>query len=200
MDTYQDVIKRELITLSEKGRILFGALTTERLYPNYIHFEKMVGWGDHSKLQGAISLLYEYLLREDLVAVSEIQDAINEVDFVTPHTDDFPGITTSFALDACTSVHSTLSYILDKNIEHIIDVAIYARDTVDMYIQEIHNLDSQNPDFETKIATDPFMIAEKKRQIEVIRDINGITGGITSDLIRGIRNMNPIIDVSLLPM
>lgn len=185
--------------LTNEQKLLFAMLTCERLYPNYVYFQNTFSWGDSKVLLNAIGVAYQYLIKKDLFEKSEIQELINEVDMITPDTEDFSEIFVSFALDACTSLYSSLNFILDQKLEHIVDVAIYARDTVDMFIQERDNLSYDSVDIEDRIAADPLMIHEKGRQIDVI-DRLSLKKGINVDdqLIEELRDKTPIINISML--
>lgn len=199
MDQYRQEIKRRLMPLKDEQKLLFAVLTCERLYPNYEYFQNTFSWGDSKVLSNAIGIIYQNLIKKDLFEKSEIQELINEIDVITPDTEDFSEIFVSFALDACTSLYSSLNFILDQKLEHIVDVAIYARDTVDMFIQERDNLSYDLVNVEDRIATDPLMIHEKVRQIDVIDRLSlKKSTKIDNQLIEELRDKTPIINISML--
>ena len=90
-------------------------------------------------------------------------------------------------------------YLKDNNLEDIVDVAIYARDTIDMYIQERDDVNINNSVLERLIEKDPFMKNEKKRQNDVIDYLNNIeyVNQKELEILRNIGNHN-IIDLDLL--
>lgn len=199
MDQYREEIKRRLMPLKNEQKLLFAVLTCERLYPNYEYFQNTFSWGDSKVLSNAIGIIYQNLIKKDLFEKSEIQELINEIDVITPDTEDFSEIFVSFALDACTSLYSSLNFILDQKLEHVVDVAIYARDTVDMFIQERDNLSYDLVNVEDKIATDPLMIHEKVRQIDVIDRLSlKKSTKIDNQSIEELRDKTPIINISML--
>jgi uncharacterized protein YjaG (DUF416 family) len=89
-----------------------------------------------------------------------------------PNTEEYDTILSSFALDACTSIYSCICFLLDQETENIIDTAIYARDTVDMFIQENDDMELNDMLFEVKIENNYFMKLEKERQKKVILKLN----------------------------
>jgi uncharacterized protein len=200
MDKYRVEISRLLKPLSFQNRLIFGALTCEKLYPNYEYFSQNTSWGNGQILQNAISVIYQSVFRNDLFSEVEIQNLIDEVEGITPDTEDFEGILVSFALDACTSVLSTLNFIIDSETENIVDVATFARDTVDMYIQERDDLDANDKMIEIKIEQDIFMQKEKQRQYSVIKLLSE-KNDITDGQLQNLREVQPqpIVDISLLP-
>jgi len=64
----------------------------------------------------ALEGIYGYILNNKFkISKIEIKNLINEIEEITPDTEDFPGILVSFALNACIAIISILSYILDGN-------------------------------------------------------------------------------------
>lgn len=196
MDTYIEDIKNRLQPLTNEQKLLFAALICEKLYPNYLYFHDRVNWGDPKILLDSIDVIYQSLFVKGLFSNQEIQNHIDAVDMITPDLDDFSGSFVSFALDACTSVYSSLCFILDQNPNHIADVASYARDTVDMFVQVRDDLDTHVMDLETKIDNDPLMIHEKSRQLTIIERLKSLNGlEITDSLIQSLRDKSFIIDL-----
>ncbi|GGH31387.1 DUF416 family protein [Sphingobacterium alkalisoli] len=198
MDKYREEIEQLILGIPDRGKILFAALTAERLYPNYMFFQRINRWGKLESLGEGLSIIYQSLIKDDLFNSSEIEFAIANLEIVTPDTEEFPDITTSFALDACTSISSILSYLLEKNTEHIVDVAIFARDTVDMFIQEKYDIIPSDSLMEAKIANDPLMIKEKERQKKLLDRLRNIEMEIiTDDFINSLRDKTPIIELEI---
>ncbi|WP_254562853.1 DUF416 family protein [Dyadobacter diqingensis] len=199
MDKYPLEIKKDLGRLSDKAKLFFAALTCDHLYPNYVHFQETTGWGDPETLREAIDTIYQYLINGDLYTSNDIQVWIDSVDLITPDTEDFPEITSSYALDACTAVLSTLRFITESNLDCIVEVATYARDTVDMYVQIRDDFNSSDPNIEARIAADPLMIREKRRQCQLIERLLVIDlNKVTDALIESLRSREPIIGIDAL--
>jgi len=199
MDIYREDIKDKLKFLSVTQQLLFAALTCERLYPNYLYFHERFGWGNPKVLLDCIDIIYQYIFIENLFGRNEIQQHIEAVDIVTPNTEDYSEIFVSFALDACTSIYSTLNFMLDQNLDHIADVASYARDTVDMFIQVRDDIDTNFKGLEAKIANDSLMIQEKSRQLSIIEKLRSLNGKrITDNLIEELRDKSPIINIEVI--
>lgn len=199
MDKFREEIKKEMLSVSDKGRVLFAVLVCEKLYPNYMRFQDLNNWGDHNVLKESISIMHQYLFKPELFKTDEIKELIERIDLITPNTEEFTDITTSFALDACNSIYDTLNYLVDKDIEHVVDVATYARDTVDMFVQEKSDLKSNDPGLEIKIENDQFMIAEKMRQRKLLKRIRRIDFERLNDrVVDSLRDKQKIIDLDLL--
>lgn len=196
---FRDIISEKLADLDDQKKIFFSLLICERLFPNYVFFSKKYGYGDPSKLETIISTLFRDVLENNKTL--KIDNYINIVENITPDTEDYDTILASFALDACTSILSTLYFLKDGDFENLVDVATYARDTVDMFIQERDDLDINDIQMDQLIEEDPFMQRELKRQFEVVDYLNSSMSESLSfiDLssLRELAESN-IIDISLL--
>jgi uncharacterized protein YjaG (DUF416 family) len=194
MDIFEEEIKRQLIPLTYEKKLLFALLTCEKLYPNYLYFESRSKWGNSNILLQAIELMYQSLFIRNLLDDEEVNLHINAVDLVTPDTEDFVDSSVSFALDACTAVYSSLKFMLNQDINHVVEVAIYARDTV--FAFDNSGMDSTGSD--NKAANAPLMQErEMTRQINIIRELNMLGDvRISNEFIHRLREGLPIIELS----
>jgi len=199
MDEFEKEIKDKLSLLTYEGKILFSVLTSEKLYPNCVAFENRNNWRGCGILQEAISLTYHYLINRSSVSISDFEDMITRIDLITPDTEDFSDITTSFALDACTSLIGTLRFIIDKDINNLLEVSTYATDTVYAFIQLKEDFNAFDPSSDIQTEHDDFMIREQERQRTLIKTIAGMKlSSLTDGMINQLRTAEPIIDLSLL--
>ena len=149
--------------------MLLCLLLSERLIENYDFFSKRYNYGNVGILKKTIDDLFRELDGNIYSkTTSDVEDLISKIEEVTPDTEDYETIYVSFALDACTSIISTLQYINDKNDDNVIDVVLYSRDTVDMFIQEKDDLNISAIEVDEYIEKDIFMKNEKKYQAELI--------------------------------
>lgn len=199
MSLFEDQINKLLIPLSDKALLIFALLTAEGLYPNYVAFQQVNGWGDKELLLEAKSLIFCYIHNPKSVSNEEVQDMLGRVDVITPDMDDFSSTLASLALDACTSILSSLDYILDKDAKHIVNVSTYATDTVFAFIHSIQNISTTWADEQIIIDNNKFMINERNRQLELVNKLSKINlNNITDGLIDSLRSKTSIIDLSLL--
>eukprot|EP00388_Colpodella_angusta_P001559 GDKJ01004903.1.p2 GENE.GDKJ01004903.1~~GDKJ01004903.1.p2 ORF type:complete len:200 (-),score=6.39 GDKJ01004903.1:143-742(-) len=190
MDKYRKEILDLLNPLHFEKQLLFGALICEKLYPNYSKFCQYEPYDNSQILQEAISVIFQCVFNRELYSSSEIQDIINQVEIVTPDTENYETILVSFALDSCTSILSCLYFIQDNDVENIADVATYARDTIDMFIQERDNLSLNDSFLEQKIENDNLMQQEKRRQ-KIVLELLKSNKNINESLIQNLRNIQP---------
>ncbi|SRR5260221_14662415 len=159
---------RVLTALPPQHRATFAAAGCERLLPNYIAFAKEARWGDAGVLRSALDYIWT-AIETSTADPALVRQYMSDCTDVTPDTNDFSGFYTSAALDAATAITETLRSLVSHDVQHVVDVAIFCRDTVDMYIQLRDHLDFQrDSDFEAKIQRDPLMIAELARQGRIL--------------------------------
>lgn len=195
MDSFQIDTRTALGTLSKKGQLLFSAITCVPLYPNYEYFAKTFRWGSPQVIQHAINEIFMILKEEKPYLARQVQDLIDAVDLVIPDTEDFSDIACSQALDAGVAVSYTLEYIKSQDLESVVNVAVCARDTVDMYIQVRDDFDSNDPLCEFRIESDYLMVREKARQELLIKKLTILKLDSVGDgLIKSLLPQLPIIE------
>jgi uncharacterized protein YjaG (DUF416 family) len=148
--------------LAFNRNLVFGYLTSKRLLPNYIYFSNKYSFGDAKVLEDYLGQLRRLIIypKED----NYIRGFENAINAATPEPHEFDTVLASSAVDACGSVYELLCYATDGDQSHIDSIRTFATDSIDMYVQELFDLDMNLPDSETKIASHPLMIREKEIQ------------------------------------
>jgi uncharacterized protein YjaG (DUF416 family) len=156
-------------------QLVFAYLTCERLYPNYLHFSEDYTFGNPYALRKAIDYLFENLF-ETHIDATDISSLIQNIEKNTPDPALFDTVLASSALDACGVVFESLNFMLDRRPSRLADIATMATDTVDMYIQDIENLDFNSDKlFQHKIDTHPLMQKEKAIQSGILSFLSSRT-------------------------
>ncbi len=156
-------LKDQLTKIECKRQLAFGAACCERLVPNYSAFQKDTGWGSIQPIREALNIVWSSLCGY-CPNSKDIKQLLASCEAVAPNSDDFKSSYVSFAQDADFAVCGLLDYLLESNIEKISQAAIYATDSVDLYVQEIENMDPNDVKFEHNILTHRFMQRELQRQ------------------------------------
>jgi uncharacterized protein YjaG (DUF416 family) len=170
-------LKERLKKLDRKLQLAFGATCCERLLPNYLAFVKDTGWGDIKPIRHALDLIWLHL-EEKTVNPQELNEMIALCESVAPDSDNFQSLYSTSAQDACFAVCALLDYLVKNDIDRIIQVATYATDSVDLYVQVIENMNPNSSDLEQKILEHRLMQRELSQQeknleyIEKARDID----------------------------
>lgn len=155
-------------------RVAFSAMVGARMLPNYERFSNETGFGDVSILKRAFDVAWSWVETGNLP--SDIAVLREACDQQAPNTEQFSSRYTSAALDAANAASATLDAIVHPNETQPAEVASLARDTVDLFIQELMKLDPNNPEFERAIQRHDLMQRELRRQredIEALIDSSG---------------------------
>lgn len=193
-------VRHRVNELGEAHCALFAALICDKLYPNYLLFAETENWGSPTTFRDGVELLFDMSLT-GIRPVADAEKLVIAFDLVFPDLDDFSGITPSYAFDASTALSEALRFVLTDDKEHIVNCSTAARDTVDMFVQELHDLQPNRPDLEGLIAGDPYVIMEAARQKSLLNLLIA-TPVISVDLVTQLRiqqTMEPgIIDIKKL--
>lgn len=155
-------------------RVAFMAYCCERMLPNYRSFHAESAYGDASVLRGALDAIWEW------IQTGQFSRDAAELGFAceqqAPDTTEFSSIYTSAALDVATATAATIEAIAEATEDKVVEVASLARDTVDLFVQEINELDPNDPDLEVKIAGSGLMQAELRVQRESLGTLKSLHG------------------------
>lgn len=186
-----DALRTRIGGLSHQRKVAFLLLIAERLIPNYAAFSHYHNWGDSKILEQALDCGWIFLM-ENLVDIESIQRCVERCESITPDTEDFISEYVSAALDAAVCCSYVLDLLLRDESEVVIQGAILAHDTVDMYIQDLLQLDPQDPRAEEKIRRHALMQRELMQQnadLARVERMNFDRSGV-EDLMRRFRRPN----------
>ncbi len=157
---YQNKVRKNISKLAFDRKLQFAIQICERLFPDYVNFQKQNEFGNPSLLRKGIDFGHENLSLEN-VGKDEITSLISQIEAVTPDADDFGEIDGSLALNAACSILDMLNFILSSNEEYIFNVANYMYDSVDFIVADKYpNLN------EEEIQNHPLIIEEVRWQLE----------------------------------
>ncbi|WP_137940382.1 DUF416 family protein [Chitinivorax sp. B] len=157
------VLKARLSKLGDKQQLAFGALCCERLIPNYLMFQQDAGWGDNVPVRKALDCVWAYL-HDQTPSSQEIKNATASCESAAPNSEDFASLYVTSAQDACFAVCSLLDYLFKNDVDRVVQVATYATDSVDLYVQEIEGMEPNDPQLEQKILAHRLMQRELTQQ------------------------------------
>ena len=170
----EDKLEGQLQKLAVWKRVAFMVQTGARMLPNYERFSAETGFGDASVLKRALDAAWTWVESEELPHdLTALREACERQ---APNTEQFRSPYTSAALDAANAAAATLDAIVNPGESRSSEVASLARDTVDLFVQELLNLDSNAADFEKAILRHDLMQRELRRQREDLEALMKWTG------------------------
>lgn len=163
LKNFQGQIDKQLQRAGDSERIRFGLDICNRLLPDYKAFETKDKWGDSSVLIEAIRFI-DISKNKENSDLGKLDLLIGMIDKVIPDTEDFSDWEVSYALNASVSIFELLSYLKDKDYNHILTISTLMTDNIDFKIQmnNAHIMDNE-------IDCHPMLIDEFKYQLEMIK-------------------------------
>lgn len=162
MNPSDTAVKRSLDSLSDSKKLAFVLLLCERMMPTFQVFGADTGF-DVSRYQKYVETAWAHLDGES--PVDDWAEA-SEVCFDSaPDTEAFDHVLTSSALNAALSIGLAMSYLSDRNIDHILEATDLARDTVALYVQSIEATSPKSLTYE-EVMNHPLLQQELLRQEE----------------------------------
>ena len=160
----EEILYEHLNKLEYWKQLVFLITISQRLVPNFLAFEKETDYKGGEKLVSAIEKAWSFLLKgQFFIDLSEEQ---LECENLAPDTEDYETVLVSPALDAAVAVSLLMKAFSTHDTHIIVEATSLMNDTLDMYIQELMDIDTFDPDIEEKIEQHPLMQKELKRQTE----------------------------------
>ena len=192
----------QILALDEQRAALLAALTCEKICPNYSQFNRTAKWGNAEDLAKAVEFLYaaattgkwsRKVAREVRIKVEEsIPDIDNFMEYSSA----------SYAFDASLAIDAALSFLATDDKQHVIDCVTHALNTVDMFVQELDDLDPNQPDLNQIIDNSQHLQRESQRQqglLALLVKTQAITPEFISMLRQEQKLTEPMINLDLLP-
>ena len=183
------VLADRLTRLDDLQQLAFGAACCERLLPNYLAFQKESGWGNVGPIRDALNLVWLYLRGQQSTSQQEINNLIVSCEAAAPDSEIYETLFVTSAQDACFAICSLLDYLVKTDPDKIVQVARYATDSVDLYVQEIENMLPNDPELEQRILNHPLMQRELMKQEKDISFIES-TNILNASFIEQLRSSN----------
>jgi uncharacterized protein YjaG (DUF416 family) len=150
---------KQVFSINNNKRLTLAIEVCKKLYFDYAEFSDKYQWGDKDVLLDAIKILEQSKTQE--VNDDLLEHTLKKIDLVTPDMDDFGSEElSSYALNSCVAVYSSLEFLVDKLPKHIYDVGICLTDTIDFKIQENKDLT------EEEIDKNPLMVEARNYLVD----------------------------------
>lgn len=149
---------------------LFVLCISERLYPNFLHFSEMTGFGSPRYLSEILDGFWVAVRSGSSVDHSE--EMIIEIENQAPFPEDYETIFASSALDFVNSVLLLERLDSANFLRSICEAASYSRDTIDMFLQ-IKYPGVEYGDVDSFVMEHPLMKVEMRLQKTLIDRLIG---------------------------
>jgi len=155
-------LDRRLRALPSLKQLAFLLLLCERMMPEFRRFARDTGF-DLTVYIDCLEKGWEYFGGE---ASPHVYEALAKACIESaPDTEEFDHPLTSAALDAALSISYLMTFLLDHSVNHIVDVAGLARDTVALFVENTEAVHPYSLSLD-RVAQHRLMQQELKRQEE----------------------------------
>ncbi len=162
MEKEKEEIIELILQLIERKGALFIMHLARRLQINYNYFVVTEGFGDVKNLEDLFLLAVDYVKTNNvLVSPDLIEESKNIVLDLAPHSEDYPSVFSTFALDACACCYDMFSYLLENESDSIISASEMSINTVLIYKME--ELSSKYPEDELEMRA--YESAEVQKEL-----------------------------------
>jgi uncharacterized protein YjaG (DUF416 family) len=165
--------------LQTHQQLAAAAACCERLLPNYAAFVAQALWGDPTPLRAALDAIWDVCARGSSLAigVESLADLLAQCERAAPNSDDFALVATTFAQDAVFSICALLDFLQDHTPERIATALRFATDSVDLFVQELEDMDPLDPRRGQRIHEHPLMQQELTRQRRDLHEAGQLDAG-----------------------
>ncbi|WP_027854301.1 YjaG family protein [Marinobacterium litorale] len=165
--TEMQQLDKQLRDLTGWQLVAFSAALSERMFPNYQLFSRLVGFGDHKQLRSVLDGVWNQLAGKGARINPEVQ--LDNVEANIPDLDEYDMYGAMPAYDAAVALYSTLTCVSEGEVAEALEVANLSRECVANFI-EVTEANDQMSDEELVrfINTHDLMLDEDAFREEVI--------------------------------
>jgi uncharacterized protein YjaG (DUF416 family) len=188
-----------LLPLPLTHQVVFAALTCARLLPSVERFDQVETEKGAPVFRAVIAALCAFGVQE---AVTSDQWARlqAQLEGFWPDLDESTNPFASYAFDACVALGEALALVQNGEVEHALQCATAARDTVDMYVQDVTGVELPPQELNAFIDATPEMQREVARQ-HALAQVLAAGRPLTVAVIEQLRDQTgrePLIDFTVL--
>lgn len=162
---------KEFYDLKDWQLAAFCAAISERMFPNFALFSRLMDFGDVDKMRQILDAVWDTLNNTGAKMNFEVQ--LDKVEANMPDLEEFDMYGASPALDAIVSLYSTLNTIIAADAGEVISVANVSRESVANFIEISADDQISDEELVRYINTHELMQQEDDFQadiLEIIRD------------------------------
>jgi uncharacterized protein YjaG (DUF416 family) len=174
-------LKQKLIKLPFWKQLAFLLIVCQRLLPSFQAFAAETGFQGKSELAGLLTKAWDSLLNS--VSSTDFSSEATLAESLAPDTEDFDSAIVSSALDAAIATSLLMKAFSGQQTDTIVEAVTLIRDSVDMYAQELEDMDPADPDLEKNILGHELMQKELRRQREDLEFLGTLDDDISVSMI-----------------
>lgn len=163
--------EKELYDLNDWQLTAFCAALSERMFPNFSLFSRLMDFGDVQQMRRILDAVWDHLNQTGAKMNFDVQ--LDNVEANMPDLDAFDMYGASPALDAVVALFSTLNTIIAADAGEVISVANMSRESVATFIEISADAQISDEELVRYINTHELMQQEDEFQdavLEIVQD------------------------------
>lgn len=177
----KDELKQKLIKLPFWKQLVFLLIVCQRLLPSFRAFAAEIGFQGKGQLDDLLSKAWNSLLNG--ISSTDFSSEATLAESLAPDTEEFDTVLVSSALDATIATSLLMKAFSDQQIDTIIEAVTLIRDSVDMYVQELEDMDPTDLALEQNILGHELMQRELRRQREDLEFLGTLDDDISLSML-----------------
>ncbi|MGI4823630.1 MAG: DUF416 family protein [Janthinobacterium lividum] len=190
-----------LLQLPVHRQAVLAALTCEKMLPSISKYDEHEPKQGRPLFEEAIAAILAFGLRTSL-PVTAYQRLQEQLAAFWPDLDESDNDFASYAFDACGALSSALLLVETKQHTHLLNCLTAATDTIDMYVQDLQELNLAPADLNAFIDASPVMKRERHRQEVLTQELLSRATLDSESLVqlKRVNEQEPLVDFGRLPM
>ncbi|TGE20982.1 DUF416 family protein [Hymenobacter metallicola] len=188
-----------LLPLPLPHQAVFAALICVRLLPSVERFDQTETKQGALLFRTAIAALCGFGAQQP-VTPHQWGVLQEKLEHFWPDLDESANPFASYAFDACVALSEALALVQDGQAEHALQCAMAARDTVDMYVQEVTGVELPLQEVDAFVAARPEMqreVAWQHALVQALAAEHQLTAAAVEQL-RDHSGNEPLVDLTVL--
>ena len=190
-----------LLQLPVPHKAVLAALTCEKMLPSISKYDEHESKQGRPLFEEAIAAILAFGLRTSL-PMTAYQGLQRQLAAFWPDLDETDNDFASYAFDACGALSSALLLVETKQHVHLLNCLTAATDTIDMYVQDLQELNLAPADLNDFIDASPMMKRERHRQEMLTQELLK-RALLDSEFLLQLKRVNEqasLVDFARLPM
>ncbi|QNH61587.1 DUF416 family protein [Hymenobacter sediminicola] len=178
-------------------KAVIAALTCAKMQPLYAAFCESESWGNSGVYEDGIQALFSFALTN---SADEAVRVLPEFEQWFPDLDDFESILTSYAFDSSVALTEALLFVSTQDNIHFENHLTAATDCIDMFVQDLLDLDPNQPDLNKIIEASGYMQREFARRNSLLFALqeNPAVTTETIEHLKLLNSTNALVELELL--
>ncbi len=168
----QWMLEKEIKALDGWQLTAFSVALTERMYPNFALFSRLLEFGDRQQVRQILDGVWNHLGNTGAKMNFEVQ--LSNIEANMPDLDEFDMYGASPALDAMVALFSCVSCLLDNSQAEAANIGNLSLECVATFVEVTAEAQLSDEEVLRLISNHDMMLQEEAFQEEVVRRINSV--------------------------